>query len=114
MSTRRRSKAPRSAATAVAPVAVQSPARHTPVVGGATRLTAPTYRWRQFPVYFALVLGLFIGLELGLVAGWLESSLLTTIFSVGVAILLGFGIARLVVVWMVSRNWVKPRPRRRR
>ena len=112
MSTRRRSKRP--GVSASAPVSVPNPAGRAPVAGGAIRPAAPTYRWRQFPVYFALALGMFIGLELGLVAGWLESSLLTTLFSVGVAILLGFGIARLVVVWMMGRNWVKPRPRRRR
>lgn len=112
MSTKRRSKRPGVSTTA--PMPGQTSATHAPVAGGASRPTPPTYRWRQFPVYFALVLGLFIGLELGLVAGWLESSLLTTLFSVSVAILLGFGIARLVVVWMISRNWVKPRARRRR
>jgi hypothetical protein len=74
----------------------------------------PEYRWRTFPVYFALFLGMFVGLELGLIAGWLESGLLTTFFSAVVAVFLGFGIARLVVFWMMNHNWVKPRPKRKR
>ena len=92
-------------------VVAATPVSAAPAPSGAAvaRIAPPKYQWRQFPVYFALALGMFIGLELGLIAGWLESSLLTTLFSAGVAVLLGFGVARLVVVWMMNRNWVKPR-----
>lgn len=111
MSSKRRTRRAGAPAGAVAaPGGIPAPVSATT----APRLAPPKYQWRQFPVYFALSLGMFIGLELGLIAGWLESSLLTTLFSAGVAVFLGFGVARLVVVWMIGRNWVRPRPRRRR
>lgn len=115
MSTKRRARRTAGGAAVAASTAAPAQMATTPTSGaGVGRPAPPKYQWRQFPVYFALCLGMFIGLELGLIAGWLESSLLTTLFSAGVAVLLGFGVARLVVVWMIGRNWVKPRPRRRR
>lgn len=108
MSTRRRTRK----AASVHPPATVGVTAAAPAA--QARPPLPQYRWRQFPVYFALALGLFIGLELGLIAGWSDSTLLTTIFSSVIAVFLGFGIARLVVVWMMNHNWVRPRPKRKR
>ena len=73
----------------------------------------PEYKWRTFPVYFAFWLGAFIGLELGIVAGVSDNSNLQLILFIGVAMFLGFGLSRLVTVWVMRHNWVKPRPKKR-
>jgi len=77
----------------------------------------PQWNWRTFPVYFAFSLGLFAGVYLGLIGSWLEREGNGTFFlivSVAASILLGFGLSRVAVRWMVQRNWVKPRPARKR
>lgn len=91
-------------ATAPQPQAQPQPAR--PAI--------PQYKWRTFPVYFAFWLGALIFLELGIIAGATGDSTFTTVISVIVAMFLGFGVARLAVVFMMSRQWIKPRPKAKR
>jgi hypothetical protein len=55
----------------------------------------------------------FIGLELGIVAGVSDNSTLQLILFAVTAMFLGFGMSRLVSAWLMRKNWVKPRPKRR-
>ena len=76
----------------------------------------PPWRWKTFPVYFAFSVGLFLGVYGGAIGAITASgddgnSAFFLIVSVLAAILLGFGLSRIVVRWMTQRNWVKPRRR---
>lgn len=74
----------------------------------------PSWRWKTFPVYFAASAGGFIGLYLGVIVQAAGNSALTYAVFVTFALLLGFGLSRLTTRFLISRNWVKPRPARRR
>ena len=67
------------------------------------------WNWMTFPVFFAFSLGGFLGLYLGILTeatnnGWFE----IVVFS-GFAMLLGWGLSRIVVRWLVRRRILKPR-----
>lgn len=77
----------------------------------------PPWHWRTFPVYFALSFGLFAGVYLGAIGVWIDREGNGTFFlivSVVAAILFGFALSRVAVRWMVTNNWVKPKPARKR
>lgn len=80
----------------------------------ARQETSPQWNWRTMPVFFAFGLGGFVGVELGTIAGYSENDTLWLAGSSVFAIILGFAMSRVVSRFMVSHNWVKPRPRRRR
>ena len=70
------------------------------------------WQWFTFPVYFALSLGLFIGVFMGIAAYDHENTSL--VIFLGTASMLGWGFSRFVVRWMTTHTWVKPRPRKRK
>jgi len=70
----------------------------------------PNWKWKTFPVYFAFSVGGFIGLYFGVIVQATENSALTYGVFVAFALLLGFGLSRLTTRFLISRNWVKPRP----
>lgn len=74
----------------------------------------PAWKWKTFPVYFGFTLGGFIGLYCGVLVQASENSTLTFGVFVVFALLLGFGLSRLTTRFLISRNWVKPRPARKR
>jgi hypothetical protein len=74
----------------------------------------PEWKWRTFPVYFAFAMGGFIGLYFGVIVQATDNSALTTVVFVGFALLLGFGLSRLTTRFLISRQWVKPRPPKKR
>ena len=87
------------------------------VGGGAPShvpVAMPNWKWKTFPVYFAFSVGGFIGLYFGVIVQATENSALTSGVFVGFALLLGFGLSRLTTRFLISRNWVKPRPARKR
>lgn len=73
----------------------------------------PNWKWKTFPVYFAFSVGGFIGLYFGVIVQATENSALTYGVFVAFALLLGFGLSRLTTRFLISRNWVKPRPAKR-
>ena len=74
----------------------------------------PDWKWKTFPVYFAFSIGGFIGLYFGVLVQAAENSALTYAVFVAFALLLGFGLSRLTTGFLISRNWVKPRPPKKR
>lgn len=72
----------------------------------------PDWKWRTFPVYFAFALGAFVGLYLGLIAAAGPAWLGTAVF-VTVAIMLGLGLSRLTTRWLVTRDWMRRREKRK-
>ncbi len=87
----------------------------TPAVQRAL-LPLPQWRWRTFPVFFALSFGIFIGVYLGWFAGYIAADTgnqtMTTVVFIIAAIFLGASLSRLTTRFMLSRNWIKPRPRK--
>lgn len=83
---------------------------------GFVPVPLPAWRWRTFPVYFAFAMGLFLGVYAGAIAGIVNENgnnvPMLVVFLVA-AIMLGLGLSRLTTRWMMSRNWIKPRPRKR-
>lgn len=77
----------------------------------------PVWHWRTFPVYFAGALGLFIGVYVGYLVGFVhaetDNGTPTLVAFVTAALLLGFGLSRLTSRFMIARRWVKPRPKRK-
>ena len=74
----------------------------------------PAWKWKTFPVYFAFSMGGFIGLYVGVLVEWRNNLALTYGVFVAFALLLGFGLSRLTTRFLISRNFVKPRPARKR
>jgi hypothetical protein len=101
----RRAREQQAAAPQGAPSAAPGP------VAGV-RPPVPEYKWKTFPVYFAFWLGALIFLQLGIIAAAVGGVFYVAVGAI-VAMFLGFGVARLVVNWMMRREWVKPRPKRR-
>lgn len=71
----------------------------------------PEWRWRTFPVFFALALGLFVGMYLGILATAAGGAVSIIVF-VGIAVILGLALSRLSTRWLIERRWIKPRRRR--
>jgi hypothetical protein len=74
------------------------------------------WKWRTFPVYFAGSLGLFVGVYIGWLAGFIaadsKNQTVTTVVFVISAILLGFALSRVTTRFLLGRRWIKPRPRK--
>jgi hypothetical protein len=90
------------------------PAPPEPATGVARALRPlPQWRWRTFPVFCALSIGLFIGVYAGWFAGFIaadqDDQTLTTVVFIVAALFLGFSLSRLTTRFIVSRNWIKPR-----
>jgi len=97
--------------SAAPPAQATAPARQPGIV------PMPEWKWLTFPVFMALALGLFIGVWLGVPAGVANENgngLAVTVLYLGTAIFLGLALSRFSVRWMQSRNWVKPRPAKKR
>ncbi|MBI5947712.1 MAG: hypothetical protein HY875_06215 [Chloroflexi bacterium] len=97
-------------------------AAHAPAAAGSTQPQAglpplPPWHWRTFPVYFAGALGLFLGVYAGYLVGFVHAETgngtPTLVLFVTAALLLGFGLSRLTSRLMITRRWVKPRPKRK-
>ena len=77
----------------------------------------PPWKWMTFPVYFAAALALFVGVYAGYLAAYLQfeedNGLAGMVVFIVSAIFLGFGFSRLTTRFLMSRQWIKPRPRRR-
>ncbi|MBN9494593.1 hypothetical protein J0H33_14795 [bacterium] len=78
----------------------------------------PHWNWRTFPVYFALSLGGFVGGYAGYLTGYVHGNsgdaLPSTIMFGVLALLLGFGVARLGVRGLMGWGVIRPTPRRPR
>lgn len=74
----------------------------------------PEWKWRTFPVYFGFAIGAFIGLYFGVIVASAGNSAFTMVVFIGFALLLGFGLSRISTRFLISRRWVKPRPRKKR
>jgi len=99
----------------------ERPARGTAVPapagpGPQQAAARPTWKWRTFPVYFAFSVALFIGVYAGVLAQYLgthgNGTFAMVIFIVS-ALLMGFGLSRITTQFLISRNWIKPRPKKR-
>ena len=77
-------------------------------------LPLPDWRWKTFPVYFAFAVGAFIGLYVGVIVQGVNNTTFTTVVFVVFAMLLGIGLSRLSTRFLLSRHWIKPRPRKKR
>lgn len=75
----------------------------------------PVWRWRTFPVFMAFAVGGFLGLYMGILAGATggDSTFTLAVF-VFWALLLGFGLSRLVSTWMISHGWSRTRTARKK
>jgi hypothetical protein len=110
---RRRQRRQRTPAAATAstpqPAATPSPESHV--------VPMPAWRWRTFPVFFALAVGLFLGTWGGVAAGLVAadgSDLPMNLLFVVSAVFMGLALSRFMTRWMISRQWVKPKPRRKK
>lgn len=112
---RRRRVSARTAEEAAAPARSEADTRAATTLPGVVPL--PSWKWRTFPVFMALAIGLFAGVWIGVPAGIASENgngIGVTILYLGTAVLLGAALSRLTVRWMQSRSWVKPRPARKR
>ena len=115
---RQRRRRAREYARDVEPAVDEQAPAAAPVAAKATGPTPlPDWNWRTFPVFFALSIGLFLGVYLGVLVNEVNDSgngWPMLVAFLGVAILVGLGLSRLTTRWMMSRNWVKPKPQKKR
>lgn len=75
----------------------------------------PGWRWKTFPVYFAVSFGLFLGVFAGASAQAANDNgngvAILVVFGIA-AILLGAGFSRLMTRYLLARNWARPRPKK--
>lgn len=67
------------------------------------------WKWSTFPVFFAFSLGGFLGLYLGILTESTSNGWFRIIVFSGFAMLLGWGLSRILVRWLVHRRILKPR-----
>ena len=75
----------------------------------------PGWRWKTFPVYFALALGLFLGVFAGAsgqAANDNGNGVAILVIFVIAAILLGAGFSRLTTRYLLARNWARRAPKK--
>lgn len=113
MTAKRRARRSRGGGAAVQ----QQPAQARAEGQAAGLPSQPQWKWKTFPVYFAAALALFVGVYVGYLAGYLQfeedNATVGMVAFIVSAIFLGFGFSRLTTRLMMSRQWIKPRPRRR-
>ncbi len=102
---KRDSNAPRPELARPNQVAARPPSAATPRGMGE-------WNWKTFPVFFAFSLGGFLGLYLGVVTGTTGNRWFTIVVFSAFAMLLGWGLSRILVRWLVHRKLVKPRAAR--
>lgn len=94
-----------------APATAAAPAADSRAV--VTTIPLPDWKWRTFPVLFALSAGLFIGIWIGSLAGIVAAddgnSTPMNVALIGAALLFGGVLSRFATRWMMSRQWIKPR-----
>lgn len=112
--TKRRSR--RQRPTTTSPVTGAQPAAVSERDDRGMVLPLPEWKWRTFPVYFALTLGLMVGVWAGSAAGVNaedgDDQPLMILFIVS-ALLFGFALSRLTTRLMLSKQWIKPRRKSR-
>lgn len=93
----------------------RSPATRPPAAPGPAPVPTPLaeWKWKTFPVYLGTTLGLFIGLYVGIIVQASGNNTFGLLTFILFAMLLGFGLSRLTTRFMVSRNWVRQRSRRK-
>ena len=105
---RTRNKAGAATAAAVSTAEVASKAK-----GSSDRYIEPKpmpdWKWKTFPVFFALAIGGFIGLYMGIVVQAANNSKVSTFVFVAFALPLGFGFSKLSTRFVLSRRIVKLR-----
>lgn len=106
--TKRRGRRQRTAGAGTPPATPQ------PLAPGYQPPPLPSWKWKTLPVYLALTGGIFLGFNGGLAVGASGNSTLALGTSLGVAVLLGFGLSRVTTKWMVSRNWVSKTAKRKK
>ncbi|MFN0094652.1 MAG: hypothetical protein ACKVVT_07720 [Dehalococcoidia bacterium] len=110
MSSRRRDRKPKPAAAPPAGNTIPAIAQRAP-----ERRPLPQWQWRTFPVFFMFALGLFLGVFVGVPSGIAseagDTQLPQLVAFLVAAILLGLALSHLVVRWLLSRGFVRQRPR---
>lgn len=85
---------------------------------GPTIVPMPPWKWRTFPVFFAFALGLFLGSWAGGLSGFVSAdsgnNLPLNVVYVVSAIFMGLALSRLMTRWMISKQWVRPRAKKKR
>ena len=114
MSATRRKRDRRDRTPAAAQGQQPAPQAESRPVAGVMPL--PQWKWRTFPVFFALAAGLFLGTWIGsltgIVAAENDNSLPMNTALIIAAILFGAALSLFATRFMMSRQWVKPRPAR--
>ncbi|MGE5595669.1 MAG: hypothetical protein ACM3S1_06480 [Hyphomicrobiales bacterium] len=111
---KRRQRRPRSQAAAPDDGAAREELPQPKVAPGVVPM--PKWQWKTFPVFFALAFGLFVGTWVGGLSGFVagdqgDSTPLNIAYVVS-AILMGAALSRFMTRWMISRQWIKPRPQK--
>lgn len=93
-----------------------SPTTHMEIIETPHGLVGmPEWNWRAFPVYFALTLGLFVGLYIGILAEYTRAngngSVVFIAFLV-TGIPFSFALSRIFTRILMKRGLIKPRGRR--
>ncbi|KAA0230051.1 hypothetical protein EDM76_11640 [bacterium] len=87
-----------------------------PVQAGRALKPPPEWRWRTFPVYFAFSLALFVGVYVGLLAAAANDAgngSISLLLAGIPAVMLGLGLSRIVVRFMMTRGVIRPRAKRK-
>lgn len=100
---KRDSNTPRPELARPLPAAARHQSHPTPGVLG-------DWRWRTFPVFFAFALGGFLGLYLGILTESTSNRWFTLVVFSTFAMLLGWGLSRILVRWMMKRKLSNARP----
>lgn len=100
----------RNPASAARPAGTTQPASTTP---HWEPTPLPEWRWMTVPVFFMFSLGGFVGLEIGIIAGSVGNSRVISAVSILFALMFGLAFSRVTTRFLISRRWIKPKPRKR-
>lgn len=108
---KRRQRRPRSRGTAEH---IEQAVETQPAAPAIGVLPMPEWKWRTFPVFFALALGLLVGTVAGALSGYIagdtgDQTWLNVTYIIA-AITMGLALSRFMTRFMMSRQWIKPRP----